>query len=224
MNLWENIPTRNAIARALYANKGYQLVVTGQSLGAGVANLVHMKCHHPGENLFDGVKTVCFAFGGPPVFAYTPGANETGGIAEAFSCCYNYIHGKDMVAHASIDSVRRVISTLDALDALTSVLSPVDRYLLARGVKSPSDAMVQVVRDGSKNLPPKPGADRLKLPGDFIVWFKEVSENPLTYDTCYCDPNAVSDLCIYLDIRMCTDHLPVGYELALETIAAASKE
>jgi hypothetical protein len=219
IHLWENRDTRNAIARALYYNEGYQFVVCGQSLGAGVANLVNIKCHHEGENLFQGKKSTCFAYGGPPVFAYTPGIKESKGIEEAFASCYNYIHGKDVVAHASIDAVRRVISTLDALDELTSQLSPVDRYLLARGAKKPSDAMVQVVSDGSKDMTSKPGADRLKLPSKFVVWFKKVSDSPLTFDMCYCDPNAISDLCIFLDARMCTNHLPVAYELALETIA-----
>lgn len=220
LNLWENRDTRNAIVRALHQNEGYQLVVTGQSLGSGVANLVHLKCHHSGENLFQGKKTVCFAYGGPPVFAYTAAGNKNiEDITEAFATCYNYIHGDDMAAHSSVDAVRRVIHTLDELDSLTSQMSPWDYFMLVRGAKQPSDAMIQVVRDGSKKLKPKPGANRLKLPGNFVVWFKKVSEDPFSFDTYYCDPNAVSDLGILLSINMCTDHLPVQYELALETIA-----
>ena len=220
LNLWENRDTRNAIVRALYQNEGYQLVVTGQSLGSGVANLVHLKCHHSGENLFQGKKTVCFAFGGPPVFAYTAAGNANSeAIEEAFATCYNYIHGNDVVAHSSVDAVRRLIHTLDELDSLTSQMSPLDYFLLVRGAKKPSGAMIQVVRDGSKKLKPKPGANRLQLPAKFVVWSKKVSADPISFDTDYCDPTAVSDLGILLSIDMCTDHLPVAYEFALEAIA-----
>ena len=223
--LWENQETRNAIARSLYRYDGYQLVITGHSLGAGVANLVHIRCHY--VNLFSGKKSVCFAFSSPPVFSYTfaspsvfsswsPSAKTVNqqSIIEAFASCHNFINGMDQAPFLSADAVDKLVDTLEKVDSITCDMSDVDRFMLARGAKEPSDALVQIVRQGCKLL--EPDADRLKIPGDFIVWFKETLDE---YDTLYCDPIKISELAIFVDIKMAHDHFPKSYETALEILA-----
>lgn len=72
---------------ALDQHHNYELVITGHSLGAGTACLVHILCH---SKRLVRRKMRCFAFASPPVF--TPLQL----IPNAVRSTTNYIHQKDV--------------------------------------------------------------------------------------------------------------------------------
>lgn len=72
---------------ALDRHNNYEFVITGHSLGAGTACLVHILCH---SKRLVGRKMRCFAFASPPVF--TPLQL----IPNAVRGTTNYIHEKDV--------------------------------------------------------------------------------------------------------------------------------
>ena len=111
---------------------------------------------------------------------------------------------------------------LTQVDKVTVKLNPIDQWLLARGCKEPSDDLNRIVQDGSIDLDPLPGVERLMIPGLFVVWMDNaVEDNPQSTksDVVLCQPCKISNLAIRLADEFILDHLPPRYEERFKDLA-----
>mmetsp|Transcript_40760 Transcript_40760/g.85623 ORF Transcript_40760/g.85623 Transcript_40760/m.85623 type:complete len:609 (-) Transcript_40760:295-2121(-) len=229
-NLWEHV--KKCIVDALIDNPGYELVITGHSLGAGTAALLTLKLKYKDilatENAkLKNVKVRCYAFAPPPVYY---GEKENKKIKDAMSETYAFIHENDCVPFASADSVRRLVATMVEVDdynknnGLPFINSSA---LMAAGIKSiPKDLMEKILESEA----PKAiaGADQLAIPAPFVMWMRKIDqdkdERPV-YNAMFCRPKAVNDLKgtndlnILLDFpEMINDHMNPQYERAINSL------
>ena len=94
----------------------YELVITGHSLGAGVATLLTILLYH--EKCFPKKQRIrCFAFAPPPTFYPLSAAPE------AVNATTAYIHGDDTVPFLSVYHLRRFFKSMAALKEATRGMS-----------------------------------------------------------------------------------------------------
>ena len=95
------------VRNVLEENPGYELILTGHSLGAGAACLVTIFVQNkrllPREQ-----KIRCFAYASPPVF--TP----LEFVPKSVRATTNFVHENDVVPFLSIQKVRKLFSSLRA--------------------------------------------------------------------------------------------------------------
>ena len=132
------------------------------------------------------------------------------------------MNGEDVIPFLSIDAIRRLAGMLNQVNAITETLNPMDQLLMSRGLKKPPDELVRTVKEGSTNLQPLPGAERLKIPGRFVVWMDNAAEDNAqapTSDVVLCRPSKISNLAIRLADEFILDHLPPRYEERFKDLA-----
>jgi hypothetical protein len=238
--LWQNKDTQEKLIKALTDNRGYELVITGHSLGAGAACLLTIMLYHDKEEtpesypLPPGVKIRCFAFAPPPVYLQK---TKNRGVKTAIMNTAAFIHENDGVPFLSADSVRRLAKTSMDVDAHTKKLWYPQRKLMAVGLLEPTSAIVHAVEDGSRlpNLNTY-GSERVGIPAPFVIWMRQLTtddKNRPVYNASLCRPMSVesagagdagmiglSDLPIFLNRDMISDHMMPGYEQGLSSIRA----
>jgi pimeloyl-ACP methyl ester carboxylesterase len=229
--LWANV--KETIVDALKKNPGYDLVITGHSLGAGAAALLALKLNYDEKSNLDsplkGVKVKCFAYAPPPVYLQTD-KTQAVQVAVAMKNTYAFIHQNDCVPFISVDAVRRLTHTVTEVDGLT-IREPISGPLMAAGQKAIPQNIVAVVVDGSGELPPVADAQRLAIPAPFVVWMCRTEDNakdPPQYDAKMCRPQRESstwapgtnDLSIFMDWDMISDHMNPQYERAVNSVLA----
>ena len=227
--LWDDV--KDTICELLMNHPGYDLVITGHSLGAGVATLLALKLNYEGtlgqENpALAGTKVRCFAFAPPPVYYIR---NKNTEIMESMKQIYAFIHENDAIPFASVDSVRLLAATVrNVSDRWIPIVSP----LRAAGVLPiPNDLKEMILSMGEKNLNPAPGASKLAIPTPFVLWTRKYgydTHGRPKYNTLFCRPRqediqgktliGTNNLNILLDENMILDHLPPKYERALYSV------
>jgi hypothetical protein len=223
----ENEETLSAIRSALsrYETEGYELIITGHSLGAGTACLVNIKAHY--DNLFPtGTKIRCFGYASPPVYAAYNGAtsnlNVTNhAVLEAIDNTTCYIHEEDCVPFMSVDAVVRLAYTVDKLHQEDKKLKFFDRWLMASGRMDPTQDIVDVVENGARDLKKLDtlGTARLYVPAKTVLWmYKWSTSDPEGFSFQYSSPVEIADLNILLSPKMIADHMPAQYEDALDAV------
>ncbi len=224
-NLWEEV--REEVLRALLDNPGFDLVVTGHSLGAGTAALLTLKLKYEdilvNENEYlKDVKIRCYAYAPPPVY-YQKDMSEK--IKDAMSSIYAFIHENDCVPFASADALRR----------LSDLMVKVDNYpkgifgsspLMAAGIKPIPEELSDMVFEDPE-LEYMDGAEKLAIPAPFVMWMRHADDDdkgrPM-FNTMFCRPQAegnmkgTNDLNFLIDERMVSDHMNPQYERALNSI------
>jgi len=207
--LW--IAAGDSVLKALNENEGYELILTGHSLGAGTACLLNIMLHSKGNQRVEGRKVRCFAYAAPPVFS------PLELVPRAVQSTTNYIHEKDVVPFLSIDSVRHVFSSVRVIEDRLKQMKRLERYKLSIGLSEPDETLIEAVREAShKRLEPKKGAPILAIPAAASIWMREQPSG--LYDYEICDPIALSTLGVAIDIKMVEDHLPPRYEHAFENL------
>eukprot|EP00966_Prymnesium_polylepis_P011144 256186-Prymnesium_polylepis.2 len=116
------------VVRALEANPGYDLVVTGHSLGAGTAALLTLLLYHARSGAADaaaageptplppaGTRLRCFAFACPPVF--DPGSGGGGFPYGYVENVHAFVYGSDCVPFLSLRAGRELFTALYAVHA-----------------------------------------------------------------------------------------------------------
>ena len=221
-DLLNSVNTTNAIAKGLDQNQGYRLILTGHSLGAGIAALLAIKLHADASRRaaykVEDHDIRCFGFGCPPVFASTQKVAKM-----AFANTFCFINGKDVVPFLSIDAIRRLVAMLKQVDEITKTLNLIDQVLMLRGMKKLPGILVRNVMTGSANLEPLSGAERLEVPGEFVMWMDDALDSKPqagASDVVLCQPSKMSNLAIRLADEFIVDHLTPRYEERLISLKA----
>ena len=223
------------VADLLQKNEGYELILTGHSLGAGAACLLNILLSQSRVNRPKALdKTIdivqrrsirCFAFASPPVF--TP--LEV--VPRAVASTVNYINQEDFVPFISVNSVRHFFSCIRVLDeyysgphaSTASERGKFDRLRVIWGSQDPPSELVDRVRIASNEpLVPKRGAPLLSIPAIKNVWMRHDADS--NYSVEVCDSRRLARLGILLDANMLTDHSPARYEHAFEALYKIEKE
>ena len=192
------------ILAALKEHDDYSLVITGHSLGAGVACLLNIMCNQRFRERILGRKVKCFAYGCPPVF------NAVELVPDAVASTTCYIHGNDGVPFLSLGHVRRLVSTLQWIDQRS--LKPFQKAKLLIGKKSRDKKMINAALQGT-DIIPKRGSPILSVPASVVVWTRENEWGRFDYKVC--DPRQVSMLGIQISAGFMGDHALASYEEAL---------
>ena len=201
----EDDATKRAINEGLANNSNYRLVLTGHSLGAGIASLLTLMLHSNHAlreaNAAEGRDIRCFGYGCPPVFVSTEENGNTNFIEKAFNNTVCFINSEDVIPHMSLDAIRRLAELLKRVHA---------------ALNERSQDLESIVKNAAADLQPIPGAERLKVPGKFVVWMSKAA-NGKKSDIVLCEPSKVSNLgfCLMGNLN---DHLPNQYELSFNDL------
>jgi len=223
-NIWEHV--KSDVITALKANKGFDFVVTGHSLGAGAAGLLAIKLKHGGliakeDPSLASVKVSCFAFAPPPV--YLSNESKERANEKYMENTYAFIHENDCVPFASADSVRRLARNVDAVDGATN---PIVGPLMALGKWRVPQKVKDMIFDESE-MPLIKGAEKLAIPALYGMWmrkFEKDNKGRPMYDAMFVRPQGygnrpgTNNLNIFLDLDMIADHMNPMYERAISSI------
>ena len=147
----------------------------------------------------------CFGFGCPPVFASTEEMANATLVEKAFNNTFCFINCDDVIPHLSIDAIRRLAVLLSQVHAARTKPTPGDQY--------PIQNLVDIVKKAAADLKPLQTAERLKIPGKFVVWISNADDGGKS-DVVLCEPAKVSNLGFRLmgNLAFMNDHLPPQYE------------
>jgi Lipase (class 3) len=228
LKLLQHPQTVAILTTALKEYPDYRLVLTGHSLGAGVASLLLLKLQFDGHYWVREPREVrCVGFGCPPVFGAPVSSPSMQGMVgfqrtkTALSKIMCFINGQDAIPFLSVDAIRRLAHMMQEVDEFTKTLYPTDVALMVRGLKTMPPELVQIVVNGSKALPQVSGAERLKIPGQYVLWMDDCAAAAMTRDNhverkksdvVCCRPSELSNLAIHLSDQFIADHMPPRYE------------
>ena len=220
---------KDVITKLLRENAGYELILTGHSLGAGAATLLNILLHENKCERINGRAIRCFAYASPPVF--------TGEAKDARNVCINFIHDTDCVPFLSVDSVRHIFAALHTIEECN--LSVWTRTRILWGLTEAIDPLTlhQVENALHSPLPEKEGAPVLLIPSHVNIWMREVAHrltvkeannlyveqleelpSSLPSDYVLVDSEKLAVIGISFDPSMITNHFPNGYENALHNL------
>jgi hypothetical protein len=158
-------------------------------------------------------KMRCFAYATPPVFTpleFIPKA------VQATTC---FIHQSDVVPFLSVNSVRRLLRELSAVDDESQAnMSRRERYKVILGMRPPPKELVaSVLEADGRPIKPRAGAPALLIPAENIVWLKQDrAGDEGHYHSEVVTPVDVMRQGIRVNPEMFTDHFPARYEHAFD--------
>jgi hypothetical protein len=106
-------PHAMALCRVMDSHPGYRFVITGHSLGGGVATLLHVLLHARAASGVVPPSEECWSFGAPPSIAPLSAVPDS-----AARGLYQVVHGDDCVCRMSVWSLRRTARSLRRLEQL----------------------------------------------------------------------------------------------------------
>lgn len=191
------------VQQKLDDNPGFELIITGHSLGAGTACLLTIKCYH--DKLVGNTKVRCFAYASPAVF--TPLSAAPKAVANTVG----YIHDDDCVPFLSAANLREL------LDSVDKVKKNYKGWKLGPFFEDDVDPeLVKVVaKAGAERRPSIEGAPKSYVPASSVVWMRGDTDGG--YTASVYDPEKLPE--IFVDIDMLKDHFPPFYEEALLTLS-----
>lgn len=224
--IWEHV--KDEIVKQLKLNPGFEFVITGHSLGAGIAVLLTLKIKHELilaslEPTLASVHVSCFAFASPPVYMCDAGKEDV--MAAAMKDTYAFIHENDVVPFCSVNAIRRISHTIDAVDGATNMI---DGPLMAIGRYDIPKRINELVFE-EIDLPFVYGGEKLSIPAPFVTWMRKFDEDmdsrPM-YNAMFCRPascvnsenEGINDMSIMIDINMIGHHMNPQYERAINSI------
>lgn len=195
----------------------YDLVITGHSLGAGVACLITIMLHHERESggmmqkLPKNIR--CMAYAPPPVF-YPLSAAKT-----AVANTTAYVHNMDCVPSLSVHGARRLVKTINDLDVTLKMLP---RLETVPGRKPPAVCVEAVQKSIVQPLSERDRAPPLCVPAHSLVWMHK-EKGQQRYSTTVLDPILYSRRVVDVHSKMLSHHSPPKYEHAFRLLVQ-SKE
>ncbi|KAL7530505.1 hypothetical protein ACHAXR_003533 [Thalassiosira sp. AJA248-18] len=176
--------------------KDYGFIITGHSLGAGVACLLNIMCHV--NKLVGKRKVMCYGFAPPPT--YSPcNLDDTGDgkpdppdlVKQAIQNCTAYIHDNDAVPFLLISSIRRLALILDAVDNKTENMWFYDRWKVCHEWKDiPREIHKAVAEAANIELKFVDGECNMIIPARSVIWAKKKVLNDKFEGFC-CDSSLV---------------------------------
>ncbi|KAL7578991.1 hypothetical protein ACA910_019037 [Epithemia clementina (nom. ined.)] len=236
VNLWQKV--KQTIVKQLKDHPHHDLVLTGHSLGAGVAVLLNIMLHFDGalESLAKEVgrdpkdlKIRCVAIASPPVYCMrTTIPEQKQSINSAIDNCVAFIHRNDVVPFLDGNAVYRLASTLGRVDRKTRSMNPlvVNLYAFCDRVRDFSNLqeIKDIVAEFASDLPDVEGLQDLLIPARNIFWFAESSDYPRQYDAALCDPVQLTKLPVFVSgPDMIINHLTPDYERAIYSVLRQMK-
>lgn len=191
----------------------YELVITGHSLGAGVACLINILIRH--TNAVPAAYQVrCFAYAPPPVFC--PLDKAPGAVASTVA----FVHDNDVVPFLSVHAVRRFLIMMRALDSFTKHLWTYETVAIDWELRAPPNDAVETVRKAeTEPMTDIKGAARAVIPASVLYWLRPNDDDGGGYSCHACDPSKAADLSILMDgPSIIGDHMPPMYEVALRNL------
>jgi hypothetical protein len=210
--IWEYVGSR--VKAALLERPGYDFIITGHSLGAGVACLLALKVEH--EKLVKPTTTVrCYSYASPAVFGPFDNAPQ-----KAVANTINYIHDDDMVSFLSGWNIRQLLGCMQAVGKTESWWS-LNRLFLMIGLTEPSQELIDAVNEAAaKTYPDKKNVPQLFIPCSEVVWMKGGGLKGSKYTVSAYDPESLPG--IFLNPGMLFNHFPPYYEAAFQYLTANS--
>jgi hypothetical protein len=174
----------------------YDLIVTGHSLGAGAACLLHLllyaddkfeRCKVANSSSYvttaSGMRRIlCFGFAPPPTYWRDESINTKEQqqqqlvYQEAIEHCWCYIHDCDCVPFLSVASLRRLALLLDATDEYSENVWFWNRALIIWGWKSyPKELSLRLQQAQTQQQQQQQDHQDppLFIPAKFLVWGKQ---------------------------------------------------
>ena len=206
-NTWKRLQLHVEEAMNQYAE--YSLVLTGHSLGGGVAALINILLYH--ENFMPDRKKECVAFAPPPAFYPLEAASM------ATTNTTVYIHNFDIVSSLSINSIRKAFKAIRLVDAYTKTLPMSEKFQLQMGKIDPPEWLVRLVSwSKDSDVRYRKGAPELMIPAETVVWLEQQDDG--SYETLLMDPRKYSKRLLDLDPFMVDNHHLPKYDTALEQV------
>mmetsp|Transcript_1127 Transcript_1127/g.2868 ORF Transcript_1127/g.2868 Transcript_1127/m.2868 type:complete len:227 (-) Transcript_1127:1287-1967(-) len=212
------------IKSVLNENPGYELILTGHSLGAGAACLLTILLQN--KKLLPTEQEIrCFAYASPPV--YTP----LEFVPRSVRSTTNFVHENDFVPFLSIQKVRKLLNSLQAVDLYArNHMSGKEITRMVLGASPPpTDLIASVLEAEGVCLVPKKGAPTLYIPAEKVVLLKEnLDEMGEHSDGTYRFEVSNGRELSQREIRVCPDmlldHSPARYEHAFDHLHKQDNE
>lgn len=205
----------------------YDFVITGHSLGAGVACLINILVHDAVERgalpELASRRISCFAMAPPPV--YCPLSAAQAAVANTTA----YIHQYDCVPSLSVDAIRRLMACLDRLQAVLRK-HPVWELAAQRWELGEPQPELVVAYQHPKETPLRPleKAPMLVVPARKLIWLEkqidEMTGNVTEYQAHALDPTLYADRVFDLELPDCVaNHMTPEYETAFAKLLGEGK-
>ena len=221
IGIWES--SGSAIVQALEDHPDYEFIICGHSLGAGVAGLLNVMLNDQIDFLPPATQNniQCYLYGGPPSFSTLSDVDNK--LLPAVKNTKCFIYNKDTVPYISVDSARRFMKILAAIDELKTPFWKA--FLIDHEFMEPTQEMIDTfnkVHNNEELLPKINRAPALYNPAAEIIWIEQEPRKGVcklfqreTYRLTYCDPKKVVKLGPMIHPNGIGDHLTGRYEYSL---------
>ncbi|KAI8616622.1 Alpha/Beta hydrolase protein, partial [Chytriomyces sp. MP71] len=209
-----------AVLAGLQAHPGYSLVVTGHSLGAGLAALITLAWGDANTGIVSassgfpsGTKLHCFAYASPAIVATVdPVSRQTRSTQEFHRLVTSVTAGTDFVPSFGLGSVRDVAGVVARMhDAPGLASAIVARYVQSKTVSGLGAPDVEAVQELHGELHDDCFGNSKLFPIGRHFWIKEEAESGAVDVR---EVKRVDDLFgnLLFGPTMCSDHMPNVYE------------
>ena len=206
----------DSIISALNVHSGYNLVVTGHSLGAGVAVLITLELLL-GEStsaLPVGTDVRCIALAPPPVYLASKSIFSNSLPASVSEKIEIYIHHHDCVPRMSLGSLTRLLISMRAVDNLAMTVTQQINMLRDNTDEVTEELLAKVVEAVKRSKQDK--FPFLQHPGKIFYLKKEQGDAP-GYVVLQEESKVFTNR-LYILEGMVNDHRGLSYEEALNLL------
>lgn len=211
---WDTVWKRILEQKMKDMPKDYKFIITGHSLGGGVACLLTILVYHRLEQYgsLQGRKIQCYAIAPPPVFAPLSAASN------AVDNTIAYVHNWDIVPSLSVDAIRRLMACIDRIESVFQEHPLWEMAVKRFELGEPAADLIDAYAPKTK-LRVLKGAPILVVPARQLVWMEKdpTCEVEDKYVAHILDPTLYAERVLDLELPDCVrDHMSDQYEAAFD--------
>lgn len=231
--LVKNKETMKKITKFLKKNRIYRLMITGHSLGAGVASLLYILLHYKNHAFVKMREVRCISFGCPPVFsppekdARMPQKKQDGiaRVKAALDKTICVINRHDVVPFLHVDSIGNLIEMMGKVNGFTRDKNADQINRILSGDHVP-DALVEIVKLYSFRLKDRERGKRLEIPAFVVLWMNDGKclDSRNEPNVVCCLPSDLSTLPIRMSDLCVLDHMTYRYQTRMANITEILKK